>query len=955
MLLACLMCLALLGAAAVSLAETTTLEVSLTGLTALADGSWRTEGLSGSFEVYQGGEALGRIDVPAQGSASVALKDGGSVTLIPVMDTMPGGYLIYAGGYAVAVTEGRQNLAAMNVCANAGLFTLQAEGAASFTMTAEDGTVLPFATDEHGWYACPEALPSGVYTVHQEEAEEGAEPWPDFLLTVTAYQGAAAEIVAVDRAYAQENAVERQKPVQPTEAPVTTATNAPTEAPTSTPAPTPAAGVLKLLANGSAAYSLALGDDPVAQGTLTADQPEALTGLEPGEYTVTIDIPQGMVMTALNGQALALQHQVQWQAEVKAGIEGTYTITLGALGSISGSVTGVSEAAADLSGVGQAALTDGQYAWTELLPGEYTVTLTLPAGDYAAEGWTLQTREDGVTATITVQAEGDVRLPVVERLANAAVSGRVQKVDGTALSGLTVTLTAADGAAVQTTSDSNGAWRFEGLADGSYTVRAQAVDGMAVKEAAVSLVSGQQVTDVQLTAGAPASLRVHAFQDSNNNGAQGSYERALAGVTVGAVPADDLTAAPVAIAVTDKNGDALLEGLVPGQYVLRAQMPLGYAFTAYGGVGDEKSSVMQETDQQLQDSAVITLAEGQTAVCGIGASSMAVVSGYVWLDENGDGVRQDEEHGQAGCLIELVLRGGETMYQLVTGEDGNYVFGAVKPGEYNIRATTPDGLMFTQYTKYGGDKRSILTTEGVRKATKLVKLSAGKVLDEQNIGLVDQGVIQVQCVLDANFNGLYDEGARPLADVKAELLKQGNGKTVVTKTSDENGMITYEVSMMGTTATMQLEKTSDEAADIQATATSFADGTLTTGDYTITITDYKVIQPGETGNEYSEKPVIAFWYDTTNTGDEADVDPMTAWITVFEAVQDNHPNAVNALNVAGLPDEQFLDSQMQNIKPGGTVANAVAYELDDGTTPVELTARDVMGNAYGSQTYEIAQ
>ena len=49
MLLACLMCLALLGAAAVSLAETTTLEVSLTGLTALADGSWRTEGLSGSF------------------------------------------------------------------------------------------------------------------------------------------------------------------------------------------------------------------------------------------------------------------------------------------------------------------------------------------------------------------------------------------------------------------------------------------------------------------------------------------------------------------------------------------------------------------------------------------------------------------------------------------------------------------------------------------------------------------------------------------------------------------------------------------------------------------------------------------------------------------------------------------------------------------------------------------
>ena len=790
MLLACLMCLTLLGAAAVSLAETTTLEVSLTGLTALADGSWRTEGLSGSFEVYQGGEALGRIDVPAQGSASVALKDGGSVTLIPVMDTMPGGYMIYAGGYAVAVTEGRKNLAAMNVCANAGLFTLQAEGAASFTLTAEDGTALPFVTDEEGWYACPEALHSGVYTVHQEEAAAGAEPWPDFLLTVTAYQGAAAEIVAVDRAYALENAVEPRETVQPTQAPAEASTAVPTEAPTPTPAP--AAGVLKLLANGSAAYAVTLGDDPVAQGTLTADQPETLTGLEPGEYTVNLDIPQGMVMTALNGQTLALQHQVQWQAEVKAGIEGTYTITLSALGSISGSVAGVSEATVALSGVGAAAVTDGQFAWTELMPGAYTVTLTLPAGDYAAEGWTLQAREGGVEATITVQAEGDVRLPAVERLTNAVVSGRVQQADGTALSGLTVTLTAADGAAVQTTSDSNGAWRFEGLADGSYTVRADAGDGMAVKEAAVSLISGQQVTDVQLTAGAPASLRVHAFLDSNSNGAQGGYEHDLEGVAVGAVPAGDPNAMPVVTAVTDKNGDALLEGLAPGQYVLRVQMPMGYAFAAYGGTGDEKSSVMQESDQQLQDSAVITLADGETAVCGVGASSMAVVSGYVWLDENGDGVRQDEEHGQAGCLIELVLRGGDTMYQLVTGEDGNYVFGAVKPGEYNIRATTPEGLMFTQYTKYGGDKRSILTTEGVRKATKLVKLRAGKTLDEQNIGLVYQGVIQVQCFLDANYNGLYDEGEEPLAGVKGELIKQGTGKTVVTKTSDENGVITFD-------------------------------------------------------------------------------------------------------------------------------------------------------------------
>ena len=135
---------------------------------------------------------------------------------------------------------------------------------------------------------------------------------------------------------------------------------------------------------------------------------------------------------------------------------------------------------------------------------------------------------------------------------------------------------------------------------------------------------------------------------------------------------------------------------------------------------------------------------------------------------------------------------------------------------------------------------------------------------------------------------------------------------------------------------------------------SFADGVLTCEDYTITITDYRVIQPGQEGNEYGEKPVIAFWYDTTNTGAESDLNASTAWILVFEAVQDNDPNVVNTLNVGMLPDDQYLDSQLQSIKVGGTVPNAIAYELDDEITPVTLTAKDILGSEYGSQTFAIA-
>lgn len=145
--------------------------------------------------------------------------------------------------------------------------------------------------------------------------------------------------------------------------------------------------------------------------------------------------------------------------------------------------------------------------------------------------------------------------------------------------------------------------------------------------------------------------------------------------------------------------------------------------------------------------------------------------------------------------------------------------------------------------------------------------------------------------------------------------------------------------------------TSDD--DTAAADASFTDGKLTTPDMTITITANKVIPVGQAGNEYGDKPVMAFWYDTTNLTDKQ-LDPSTAFIMAFTAYQDNNPNAENKLDVGMLPDEAFLDSQTENIKKGGTVSNAVAFELDDETTPVELVAADLFGTEkIGSQTYAV--
>lgn len=145
---------------------------------------------------------------------------------------------------------------------------------------------------------------------------------------------------------------------------------------------------------------------------------------------------------------------------------------------------------------------------------------------------------------------------------------------------------------------------------------------------------------------------------------------------------------------------------------------------------------------------------------------------------------------------------------------------------------------------------------------------------------------------------------------------------------------------------------SSDINDAPSTESSFADMVLTTPDLTIEITDVKTIPAGETGNEYGDEPVIAFWYDTTNLTDD-DITPSN-WLFLFTAIQDNDPNAVNELQVAALPDDEFLESQMQTIKEGGTVSSAVAYELTDTTTPVQLVASDDLGmTEIGSMTFNL--
>ncbi|MFC6323498.1 DUF5067 domain-containing protein [Companilactobacillus baiquanensis] len=133
----------------------------------------------------------------------------------------------------------------------------------------------------------------------------------------------------------------------------------------------------------------------------------------------------------------------------------------------------------------------------------------------------------------------------------------------------------------------------------------------------------------------------------------------------------------------------------------------------------------------------------------------------------------------------------------------------------------------------------------------------------------------------------------------------------------------------------------------------FKDNKAVIHDIDIEITQTKVIQPGDTGNENGKKPIFAIWYKTTNKTDK-DINPTTAWVAIFKATQKSDNDEEKDLEVAAQPDSRFVDTQLNTINQGDTAESAVAYALEDTSKPVTLIAtKGVNGETIGSQEYQV--
>lgn len=349
----------------------------------------------------------------------------------------------------------------------------------------------------------------------------------------------------------------------------------------------------------------------------------------------------------------------------------------------------------------------------------------------------------------------------------------------------TVRLLSADGEIdLVRTVDEKGAYLFDGVMPGEYTLTfqlpenteiAQVADGGNTLEnagqqtvtAGFAVAMGENVTYPLVGAVTLGTLEGVAFHDSNANGQQDAGEETLAGVAVAlSANGNDYEA------VTAADGSFSIRDVRPGDYQLSLSMPEGYISSSNAG----HLSLSAQNSQTILCPWSELISRQPLAV---GAVEPAAVSGEIRLDENNNGQREDTERMMNGIRLELINETtGETQYVIST--ETGFLFDSVRPGTYTVRFELPQqaepAKVVDSTFRFSG---SVMEQNGLTVAEGQQESSLGT-------ALVSRTSIGGQLSLDDVA------GKQPVSGVNVTLLDANSNAVVATSTSDESGAYRFD-------------------------------------------------------------------------------------------------------------------------------------------------------------------
>lgn len=343
----------------------------------------------------------------------------------------------------------------------------------------------------------------------------------------------------------------------------------------------------------------------------------------------------------------------------------------------------------------------------------------------------------------------------------------------------------------------DGSYAFEGLAPGRYRVRFTSESGSYFSASERSLARGgvqeseentSSTRPIPVYAGEATStadagvvrfgrISGYIWEDSDANSERDEEEPSLAGVEVHLTKGASRTLA--ASAVTDENGAFSFEGVQPGDYVLRVDAPEAYVFS---GAAQGGPLQLAEVREGRGYSAPFTMLGGAHAEgVGFGLFKQGAIAGRVWDDADYSGTMEEAEDGLRYASVTLLNAAGEEVASVQTGRSGEFLFDHLRPDEYALSVTLPQGYV---YTAQGGNSRAA-RQDAVQTSVQIGVLEMGQTIDGVNIGALLPASVSGMAWYDADDDGRRQNSDAPVQNVgvRLEMLSGADaGKTYETQT-----------------------------------------------------------------------------------------------------------------------------------------------------------------------------
>jgi methionine-rich copper-binding protein CopC len=439
----------------------------------------------------------------------------------------------------------------------------------------------------------------------------------------------------------------------------------------------------------------------VATTVTDANGNYSFTNVGPGTYTVEEELQPGWVQTDpappgtytvaassgtdVSGLLFGNFQLVTYSGEVYNDINGNGSLDPGEPGLAGWTINLLSNGSIIATTTSAA---DGTYNFANLGPGTYTIEEVNQTGWYQTQPaqpfvYTIAATSGGSNNALNF---GNFQLVnVAGEVYNDLNDNGMLDPGEPGLMGWTVNLFDAAGNMVATTtSDANGNYQFDSLFPGTFTIEEVLQSGWTQTQPVnpdyytVTTQSGQNETGLNFgNFLSSVSLSGSVYNDLNGDGTRESGEPALAGWTI------DLFTTSGALwdsTTTDSKGNYAFPSEVAQTYIVEEVVMPGWIIT-----------------QPTNPPGTYTVPPTAGGVTGLDFGDFKTVSvtGNVYNDVNGDGVRQSGEPGLQGWTVDL-MQNGSVVQSVTTDANGNYAFTGVAGGSYQVSEVVQSNWVQTQ-------------------------------------------------------------------------------------------------------------------------------------------------------------------------------------------------------------------------------------------------------------------